>query len=142
MSGEMRTAACRAAGRGMLAALCVTLPGMTLIALAAAYALQEDGAVLALNQALKLASVFAGAYAAVGPGGTRGFALGAVVGLCYIALGYGVCALWGGLLVSGPMLAAEFFMGLMLGGLCGAFTANLPARSGARKRRAQARGRI
>ena len=143
MSGDLRKAACRAVGKGMLASLCVTLPGMGLIALAAAYALQEDGAVLMLNQALKLMAIFIGAYTAVGAGGTRGFALGACVGIGYIALGYGICALWGGLLISGPLLAAEFFVGLMLGGLCGAFAANLPAgRSGARKRGAQARGRV
>ena len=143
MSGDMRKAACRAVGKGMLAALCVTLPGMGLIALAAAYALPEDGAVLMLNQALKLMAIFVGAHTAVGAGGTRGFALGACVGLIYIALGYGLCALWGELFVTGPMLAVEFLLGLILGGLCGAFTANRPARpGGARKRRAQAHGRI
>ena len=41
MSGDLRKAACRAVGKGMLASLCVTLPGMGLIALAAAYALYE-----------------------------------------------------------------------------------------------------
>lgn len=132
MSSELRKNACRSIGQGMLAALTVTLPGMALIALAAAYAALDDGAILMLNQALKLAAIFTGARKAVGRGGTRGFQLGATVGLLYIALGYGICALWDGMMATGWMLTAEFMLGMLLGGLSGAFMANLPARTGGR----------
>lgn len=89
-----------------------------------------DGVLTTLNQALKLAAIFAGTWAAVGPGGNRGFALGAAIGLVYIALGYGICALWDGTAFDGWMLAVEFLMGALLGGVSGAFIANLPGGKG------------
>ena len=42
-----------------------------------------------------------------------------------IALGYGVCAIFNDLLVTPSMLALELLMGLGIGALCGAITANL-----------------
>ena len=51
--------------------------------------------------------------------------VGACVGLIYIALGYGVCAIFSDLLVTPSMLALELLMGLGVGALCGAITANL-----------------
>ena len=137
MAGESGKGAALSIIKGLLAAVGVTLPGMALIALAAVYAHPSDGAVMALNQALKLIAVFAGAWAAVGPGGTRGLMLGGAVGLMYIALGYGICSRWGGLTVSSGLLAAEFLMGLLLGGVSGALIANLPSGS-SRRRKARA----
>lgn len=129
MSSDIRRGACLSVLKGLLTAVCVTLPGMAILALLVVYAHLSDGALMALNQVLKLIAVFAGAYAAVGRGGTRGLALGAVIGLGYIALGYGMCALWDGLLVTGRMLALEFLMGMLLGGVSGALIANMPAKS-------------
>jgi len=119
--------------KGLAAAILATLPGMALIALAAVYANPGDGVILSLNQALKLMAIFAGAWRAVGPGGTRGLAKGAVIGLLYIALGYGVCAAWDGVMATGGMLAMEFLMGMLLGGVSGALIANLPAHKGRRR---------
>lgn len=136
MQREMRIGACRSVAAGLIKAVCVTLPGMAVIALLAVYASLTDGAVMALNQVLKLAAVFLGAYRAVGRGGTRGFALGGAVGLIYIALGYGICALWDDMLVTGGMLALEFLTGMMLGGISGALVANLPAGKARRRRTA------
>ncbi len=136
MANEARRAACGSIGKGLAAAVAVTLPGMALIALAAVYANPGDGVILTLNQALKLTAIFAGVWTAVGPGGTRGFATGAVIGIVYIALGYGVCAAWDGLQVTGAMLALEFLMGMLLGGVSGALTANLPAPKRRRRRTA------
>ena len=93
MANEGRGGACISLGRGMLASLCVTAAGMVLLSLLVVYAGIGDGALLSLNQVLKLAAIFTGTWIAVGRGGTRGFVLGAVLGLGYIALGYGVCAL-------------------------------------------------
>lgn len=135
MQKENRGGTCLSLGKGLLTALCVTLPGMAIIALLVVYAQLTDGALTALNQALKLIAMFAGAYRAVGRGGTHGFALGGAVGLMYIALGYGVCALQADSMLTGGMLALEFLMGLLLGGISGALVANLPAAGGRRRRR-------
>ncbi|MBQ8953750.1 MAG: hypothetical protein IJ048_06510, partial [Clostridia bacterium] len=67
--------------------------------------------------------------------GRRGLALGGCVGLVYIALGYGLTALTGTALVTPRMLVLEMAMGLALGALCGALTANLPVRAKASARR-------
>ena len=132
---ENRGGACLSMIRGLLAAIGVTLPGMAVLALMVVYAHLTDGALTALNQALKLTAIFAGAYRAVGRGGTRGFALGGAVGLMYIAMGYGICALWGGLNVTGGMLALEFLAGLLIGGVSGALAANLPGGKAGRRKR-------
>lgn len=125
--------------RGLASAVLLTLAGMAAMVLLVVYGQLGDGLLSALNQALKLGAVFLGAWRAVGPGGSRGFAKGAVIGLSYIALGYGACALWGGMTVSGGLLAAEFLAGALLGGVSGALIANLPARGKyARKRTARA----
>ena len=47
------------------------------------------------------------------------------MGLVYIAQGYGVSALFNDLLVTPSRLALELLMGLGVGALCGAITANL-----------------
>ena len=125
--------------RGLLAAVLATVLGMALLSCLVVYGHLGDGTLMMLNQALKLGAVFLGVWTAVGPGGRCGFALGAVIGLVYIALGYGICALWDGLTISGWMLAVEFLTGAMLGGISGALIANLPERrSSARRRRARA----
>lgn len=124
--------------RGLGAAIGVTLPGMATLSLLVVYAHLSDGVLMALNQALKLIAIFVGVWTAVGPGGTRGLALGAVIGLAYIALGYGACAVWDGILVTGWMLAVEFLLGMLLGGISGALIANLPAKAGRRRKAARA----
>ena len=134
MQKETRGGAAVSLAKGLLCAVAVTLPGMAAIALMVVYAHLSDGALTAMNQALKVGAIFFGAYRAVGRGGTRGLALGGAVGLMYIALGYGLCALWGGGVLTGGMLALEFLLGLALGGISGALTANLPAKGGRRRR--------
>ena len=133
MAEETRRGAGLSILKGLAAAISVTLPGMALIALAAVYANPGDGVILSINQVLKLTAIFAGTWRAVGPGGRQGLAKGAVLGLVYIALGYGVCAAWDGVMVTGAMLALEFLMGMLLGGVAGALVANLPARKKRRR---------
>lgn len=128
----------RSLARGLAAAVGLTAVGMALLAVMVVYARLSDGTLLSLNQVLKLACIFTGAWTAVGAGGRRGFALGAAVGLIYIALGYGLCALGGEMIVSGPMLAMEFALGAGLGAVSGALAANFPARKGKRRRPAHA----
>ena len=64
--------------RGVLAAAAATLLGMLLLAAAVIYLEVSDGALTALNQALKAVCVALGARFAVGVGGAIGAAVGAV----------------------------------------------------------------
>lgn len=124
--------------KGLAAAVGVTLAGMAILSALVVYAGLEGGALTALNQALRLAAVFAGTLIAVGPGGEHGMATGAALGLLYIALGLGACALWGGEALTGRTLSAELAMGMILGGLSGALIANMPAGGGRRRRASRA----
>ena len=68
--------------RGVLAAAAATLLGMLLLAAAVIYLEVSDGALTALNQALKLLCVALGARFAVGVGGERGFSPARRWGFC------------------------------------------------------------
>ncbi len=131
---ERRAVLLRAA-RGLGVAVLATLAGMALLAGAVMIGDVSDDALLALNQALKILSILLGALAAVGLGGRRGLALGALVGLLYMVLGYGLYCLLDGKLAPPALLASEFALGTLAGALSGALAANLkPLKS---KRRAR-----
>lgn len=125
MAEESRGTVVAALLRGLLLSVAVTLAGMLALASLVVWGNLGDKALEALNQALKLIAIAAGVFGAVRLGGRHGLAKGGCVGLMYIALGYGVCALFGELLVTPAMLALEMAMGLAIGALCGACAANL-----------------
>ena len=125
MAEQSRRGVIAALLRGLAAAIGATLVGMLILSALVVWAALSDTALGALNQALKLIAIAVGALCAVRPGGERGLVKGACVGLIYIALGYGVCAIFNDLLVTPSMLALELLMGLGIGALCGAITANL-----------------
>ncbi len=132
MAQDMRRDAARAVLRGLAGAVALTLAGVVILAALVVWARLSDKALIMLNQALKIAAIGLGALLAVRPGGRRGLALGGCVGLIYIALGYALTGLSGLALVTARMLAIEMAMGLILGAMFGALTANLPARARAR----------
>ena len=131
---EMRRDAVVSVARGLAAAVPLTILGMLILAALVVWARLGDSALIALNQALKIAAIALGALRAVRPGGRRGLALGGCVGLIYIALGYGLIALTGTALVTPRMLTIEMAMGFAIGALCGVIAANLPARKKAAAR--------
>ena len=114
--------------RGLIAAVLLTLLGMLALAAWVVWGGLGDQALTVLNQVLKIVGIGTGVLAAVGPGGHRGLPMGACLGLIYIALGYGLCSLWGDLLVTPKALTLDLLLGLAVGGLWGTLFANLPAR--------------
>ena len=111
--------------KGLGTATLATLAGMALLAGVVVLTGVSDGAVLAINQALKAISIALGAAVAVGFGGRRGFVMGAVVGTLYMVLGYALyCAIDGRVAPAG-LLVTEFLMGALVGALAGALTANI-----------------
>lgn len=111
--------------KGVLIAVAVTATGMALLALLVVKFGLGDGALTVCNQAIKVASIVAGAYVAVGRGGTRGFVLGAATGLLYMIFSYALYCALGGEGVSAMLLTGEFAMGAAIGALSGALVANL-----------------
>ena len=84
---EERKAAFLKAAKGVCVATGATLLCMVLLALVVVFLRISDNALFLMNQLAKVASIFAGAYFAVGPGGQRGFVTGAAVGFVYMVLG-------------------------------------------------------
>ena len=125
--------------RGVLAAAAATLLGMLLLAAAVIYLEVSDGALMALNQALKLLCVALGARFAVGVGGERGFLTGAAVGLAYMVLGYALYWQLGGAVFSFAAMLLEMLLGGAMGAVTGAVCANLRPRA---RRRGRAAGKV
>lgn len=115
-------------GKGLLAAVGLTLLLMAAVAALAVKLRMEDQVLMSLNQGMKLLSILLGVLLAVGRGGRRGFLTGMTLAMLYMALGYGCYAALGGNgFVAGEMLG-EILMGGAVGAVAGAVLSNLPAR--------------
>ena len=114
--------------RGFLLAAVLTLAGMLIIAAIAVFIRIPDNFLTVLNQLLKIASILLGTLSAVGIGGSRGFATGAVLALLYSILGYALYVLFGGGLYSTVQMLGEILLSCMIGAIGGAILANLSPR--------------
>ena len=111
--------------KGLGAALLVTVAGVAVFALLMQWLRPAEGMVRLVNQVLKLVSIGAGVYVAVGKGCEGGLLKGALVGLLYMAIGVGMYALLSG--QSAPVSAylADLGMGVAGGGIVGMILSNL-----------------
>ena len=111
--------------KGLLAAISVTIAGVAIFALTMQWLRPTEGVVRIVNQVLKLFSIGAGVYVAVGKGCEGGLLKGALVGLLYMAIGVGMYALLSG--QSAPLSAylADLGMGVAGGGIVGMILSNL-----------------
>ena len=114
--------------KGLGVAVAITLLGMALLAAIVIFTPISDGALTALNQVLKVASVFFGVLCAVKRGGERGLALGALVGLLYMILGYAAYCMIDAALAPAGQMALEFAMGALIGAVSGVICANMKPR--------------
>ncbi len=124
---EDRMGALLAVGKGFALAAGITAAGILLTAALIVFVTVSDGALTAVNQAIKVASVIVGTLIAVRSYKKRGFALGACVGILYMVVG---CALYYSLAggsFTPASIAAEFAMGGLVGALSGALVSNLMA---------------
>ncbi len=111
--------------KGLLCAVALTLLLMVSVAALALKLTIPDGALTALNQAMKLLSILLGVTVAVGRGGRRGFLTGMTVAMLYMTVGYACyVALGGNAFVVGQMLG-EILIGAALGAVAGAVLSNL-----------------
>lgn len=111
--------------KGLGVAIGVSLIGMAILAAAVVYLPISDGLLLGLNQALKIVSICLGVLVAVGPGGSKGFLSGLILGLLYMALGYGLYALFANEYSPAGLMVGEMVLGALIGALSGALVANL-----------------
>ena len=111
--------------KGLLTAVGVTIAGVAVFALLMQWLRPAESVVRIINQVLKLASLGAGVYVAVGRGCEGGLLRGALVGLVYMVIGVGMYALLSG--QSAPVSAylADLGMGVAGGGIVGMILSNL-----------------
>ena len=114
--------------KGFLAAILITLAGMLLIALAVTYLHLPDKNIRFLNQLVKVASVILGTCFAVRRGGEMGLATGTLLGLGYMALGYGMYMALGGGSFDFAGVLGEMLVGAAVGAITGTIRANMNAR--------------
>ena len=111
--------------KGLGMAVLVTVAGVAIFALAMQWLRPAESVVRIVNQVLKLASIGAGTYAAVGRGCEGGLIKGALVGLMYMALGVGAYALLSGQSASVSAYLADLGMGIAGGGIIGMILSNI-----------------
>lgn len=111
--------------KGLGAAILVTVAGVAVFALLMQWLRPAEGAVRIVNQVLKLVSIGAGVYVAVGRGCEGGLIKGALVGLLYMAAGVGAYALLSGQGASMSAYLADLGMGVAAGGIIGMILSNI-----------------
>ena len=114
--------------RGLLVSIGVTLAGMLALAGAILGFGMEESTLTLCNQMLKLLAILLGVRAAVGRGGSRGFATGMALAALYMILGYAAYCLLGGMPFSPGEMMLEIIVGAFVGALTGMLFANLRPR--------------
>ena len=111
--------------KGLLVAIGVTAAGVAVFALLMQWLRPAENMVRIVNQVLKLVSIGAGVYVAVGRGCEGGLLKGALVGLLYMAAGVGLYALLSGQGASAGAYLADLAMGVAGGGIIGMILSNV-----------------
>ena len=111
--------------KGLGASLLVTIAGVAVFALLMQWLRPDSGMVRIVNQVLKLVSIAAGVYVAVGCGQEGGLLKGAGVGLAYMALGVAVYAFLSGQQAPVTAYLADLCMGVAGGGIVGMILSNI-----------------
>lgn len=111
--------------KGLGMALLVTIAGVAVFALLMQWIRPSEGAVRVINQVLKLASVGAGVYIAVGRGCEGGLMKGVLVGVLYMAIGVGIYALLSRQGAPISAYLADLAMGAAGGGIIGMILSNI-----------------
>lgn len=111
--------------KGLGAAALVTLAGVVVFALLMQWIKPTEGLVRVVNQVLKLLSIAAGVWVAVGPGGQGGLIRGALVGLGYMLIGVAVYALLSRQAAPAASYLADLGMGVAGGGMVGMIVSNI-----------------
>ncbi|MCH5288087.1 MAG: TIGR04086 family membrane protein [Christensenellaceae bacterium] len=114
--------------KGLCAAVLVTVAGVAIFALIMQWVKPTEDAVRVFNQVLKLLSIAAGVFVAVGRGGNGGLIRGAAVGLLYMAVGVALYVILSGQQAPITAYLADLGMGVAGGGIVGMILSNLSPR--------------
>jgi len=111
--------------KGLGSAVLVTVAGVAVFALIMQWVRPTEGAVRIFNQVLKLVSIGAGVWIAVGRGCEGGLLRGAAVGLLYMALGVALYAFFSDQGAPATAYLADLGMGVAAGGIVGMILSNI-----------------
>lgn len=112
--------------RGLLVAILVTLAAVAVFALLMQWIRPSDDVIRIFNQLLKLVSIGAGVWSAVGRGSEGGLIRGAAIGLAYMSVGVASYALLSGQQAPLTSYLADLGMGIAGGGIVGMILSNTP----------------
>ena len=111
--------------KGLGISALVTLAGVLIFALLMQWIKPSEGVVRIFNQVLKLVSIAAGVWVAVGRGGQGGLLRGAALGLGYMLIGVALYALLSGQQAPFTSYLADLGMGVAGGGIVGMILSNI-----------------
>ena len=111
--------------RGLGVSILVTLVSVAVFALLMQWVRPSDDVIRIFNQLLKLISIGAGVWAAVGRGSEGGLIRGAAIGLAYMAAGVAMYALLSGQQAPLTSYLADLGMGIASGGIVGMILSNI-----------------
>ena len=111
--------------RGLLASIAATLVCVLVFALLMQWLRPSDKAIRIVNQLIKLAAIFVGVKAMLKRGSDKGLLHGALLGICYMALGVGLYALLSGQHLPFTAYLSDIAMGIAGGGVSGAVLSGL-----------------
>lgn len=108
-------------------ALLITVAAVLVFALIISQTAVSDSTISAVNQIIKLASIFTAAVIIGRRGGERRAVMGAIAGALYVLLGYFAFSLIDGALGDIKMLLADIGMGVVVGALTSAVIGRMTA---------------
>ena len=111
--------------RGLLVAIGATLVCVLVFALLMQWLKPSDSAIRIVNQLIKLASIFIGVKVMLGRTCEKGLLYGALLGVCYMALGVGLFAILSGQQLPWTAYLRDIAMGVAGGGICGAIVGGI-----------------
>lgn len=113
--------------KGVLTAIIVTLVGVMAFSFVVKTALLQTGAIKAVNQFIKILSIFLACSFSIKGG--LGLLKGAIIGALSIALTFLLFALFGASVSFGFSFILELIFGVIVGGISGIISVNIKKRS-------------
>jgi len=119
--------------KGTLTAAGISMIAIVCLAIVIKFFRISDRHISIINQVFKVISIVFGSLFAVGIGGTRGLTKGALTGICYMILGYGMSLAVSGDMFSIMAACSDAALGAATGAACGALCSNAGKKNVRRK---------
>ncbi len=114
--------------RGALVAVSISLVAILIFALLIRLLGISDGAIMPINQIIKILSIFFGVWFALRNDRTKGAMRGAIIGLVYTILAYLVFSILSGSFAFDISTFNDILFGTAIGAICGVIIVNVKKR--------------